>query len=163
MAFVRFCMRTPQDCNVHGKWFQPELLLLTKKRREELEKVNHDVNLAIRPRANHNGVVAEEWLLAPREGDCNDYAVTKRHNLLSLGWPSRSLLLAEVVIPSGEHHLVLVVRTQQDDLVLDNLDNSVHTVAQVPYEWVRAQQAKNPNYWSNVKVKRAMRLAMNAG
>ena len=162
MAFVRFCMRTPQDCNVHGKRLQPELFLLTKKRREELEKVNRDVNRAIRPRANHNGVVAEEWLVAPREGDCNDYAVTKRHNLLSLGWPSRSLLLAEVVIPSGEHHLVLVVRTHQGDFVLDNLNENVQTVSQIPYEWVRAQQAKNPNFWSNIKVTRTTRIAMNA-
>ena len=162
MAFVRFCMRTPQDCNIQGKTSQPELVLLTTKRRAELEKVNRKINRAISPKANKGGVMTEEWLVAPREGDCNDYAVTKRHNLLSLGWPSRSLLLAEVIIPSGQHHLVLVVRTHEGDFVLDNLNENVHTVSQISYQWVRAQQPKNPRFWSSIEVTRATRNALNA-
>ena len=114
------------------------------------------------PQANNNGVMQEEWLVSPREGDCNDYAVTKRHELLARGWPSRSLLLTEVVIPSGEHHLVLVVRTREDDFVLDNLNPNIRPVSQVPYQWVRAQQEKNPKFWSTINVTRASRVAMNA-
>lgn len=60
-------------------------------------------------------LATEEWLLSPPAGDCNDYAITKRHKLLEFGWPSRALLLSEVVIPSGEHHLVLVVRVTNND------------------------------------------------
>ncbi len=161
LAFVRFCMRYPQDCKLHGMAFRPKWELTTA-RRGELIKVNRDVNRAIKPHENLSGVMTEEWLIAPREGDCNDYAVTKRHKLLALGWPSRSLLLAEVVIPSGEHHLVLVVRTRDDDLVLDNLYWSVRSVAQVHYQWVRAQQTKNPKFWSKIRVMRATRVAMVA-
>jgi len=106
--------------------------------------------------------MAEEWLVSPRAGDCNDYAVTKRHKLLACGWPSRSLLLAEVVVPSGEHHLVLVVRSREDDLILDNLNSNVRSASQVRYQWVRAQQTKNPRFWSTVSVTRAARIAMNA-
>lgn len=73
--------------------------------------------------------MAEEWLLSPRHGDCNDYAVTKRHQLLAHGWPSHSLLLAEVAVAWGEHHLVLVVRTREDDLILDNLNREVRSVS----------------------------------
>ena len=40
---------------------------------------------------------------------------------MQLGWPSRALLLAEVVTRWGEHHLVLVVRTRTGDFVADNL------------------------------------------
>lgn len=141
--------------------FRPKPVELTRARKAELVMVNREVNHAIKPQENVNGVMAEEWLVSPRAGDCNDYAVTKRHRLLARGWPSRSLLLAEVVIPSGEHHLVLVVRNREDDLVLDNLNPRVRPAAQVPYEWVRAQETKNPKFWSTISVKRAAQVATN--
>ena len=162
MAFVRFCMQYPQDCKVRGSVFRPELVSLTKLRRAELVKVNRDVNHAITPYNKTNDVSAEEWLVSPREGDCKDYAVTKRHELLARGWPSSSLLLTEVVVASGEHHLVLVVRTRENDLVLDNLNENVHLVSQISYHWVRAQYAKNPKFWSTIHVTRATQMAMNA-
>lgn len=161
MAFVRFCKRYPKDCKVSGMAFRPKPVELTKARKAELIMVNREVNHAISPKENVNGVMAEEWLVSPRAGDCNDYAVTKRHKLLARGWPSRSLLLAEVVTPSGEHHLVLVVRNREDDLVLDNLNAQVRSVSQVQYEWVRAQETKNPKFWSTVSVKRTAQVAMD--
>lgn len=161
MAFVRFCKRYPQDCRVSRMAFRPKPVELTRARKAELVMVNREVNHAIKPQENVNGVMAEEWLVSPRAGDCNDYAVTKRHRLLARGWPSRSLLLAEVVIPSGEHHLVLVVRNREDDLVLDNLNPRVRPAAQIPYEWVRAQETKNPKFWSTISVKRAAQVATN--
>lgn len=162
MAFMRFCIRYPQDCKVHRMAFRPAPVTLTKARKAELAKVNREVNRAIRPQENPNGVTAEEWLVAPRDGDCNDFAVTKRHELLARGWPSRSLLLAEAVVASGEHHLVLVVRTREDDFVLDSLSWAVRPVSQIHYKWVRAQQAGNPKLWSAINVTPAARLAMNA-
>ena len=148
MSFFRFCMRYPEDCKVRGVQSGEEPVTLTKERKAELAKVNRDVNRAITPHENDNGVMEEEWLVAPREGDCHDYAVTKRHELLARGWPSSSLLLAEVVVASGEHHLVLVVRTREEDVVLDNLNWNVRPVSQIHYQWVRAQQAGNPKFWS---------------
>lgn len=159
MAFMRFCLRYQQDCEVRRMGFRPRPIALTEMRRAELVKVNRDVNRAIRPQENINGVMAEEWLLSPRKGDCNDYAVTKRHELLARGWPSHSLLLAEVVVPSGEHHLVLVVRTREDDVVLDNLNWNVRSVSQIRYQWVRAQQTKNPKFWSTISVKTVTQVA----
>ena len=162
MAFVRFCMRYPADCKVNGTQFHEVPLSLTKERKAELAKINRDVNREIAPQENVNGVMAEEWLVAPHKGDCNDYAVTKRHELLARGWPSPALLLAEVVVPSGEHHLVLIVRTREEDVILDNLSWSLRPVAKIPYQWVRAQQAENPKFWSKITVARAARVAMNA-
>jgi predicted transglutaminase-like cysteine proteinase len=161
MAFMRFCIRNQDDCKVSGLAFRPRPVSLTPARRAELVQVNREVNRAIMPQANVNGVMAEEWLISPSEGDCNDYAVTKRHELLARGWPSRALLLAEVVVASGEHHLVLVVRTREQDLVLDNLNWNVRPIAQIQYEWVRAQQANNPKFWSTASVIRSTRVAMN--
>ena len=162
VAFVRFCMRYQDDCKVSPIGLDRAPVPLTKARWTELAKVNSDVNRAIKPEENLGGVMAEEWLVAPRHGDCNDYAVTKRHELLARGWPSHSLLLAEVVVASGEHHLVLVVRTSEDDFVLDNLSATVRPVSQIEYEWVRAQQTENPKFWSTINVARADRVAMNS-
>jgi predicted transglutaminase-like cysteine proteinase len=161
MSFVRFCMKNPGDCTVHKMAFRPQPVELTKERMAELSKVTRDVNRAISPQANRNGVIGEEWRISPREGDCKDYAVTKRHELLARGWPSRSLLLAEVVVASGEHHLVLIVRTREDDLVLDNLNWNVRSVSQIRYRWVRAQQAGNPKFWSLISLAHGNRVAMN--
>jgi len=161
IAFVRFCMRYPEDCKIRGAQPGEEPMMLTNEQKAGLEKVNREVNRKIAPQENTRGVAAEEWLVAPRRGDCNDYAVTKRHELLARGWPSNSLLLAEVVVAAGEHHLVLVVRTRDEDLVLDNLSRTILPVSQIPYRWVRAQQPQNPKFWSTVNVVRADRVAMD--
>jgi predicted transglutaminase-like cysteine proteinase len=97
----------------------------------------------------------EEWTVSPQAGDCNDYSVTKRHEMLARGWPSSALLLSEVVTPKGEHHLVLVARLEEDDLVLDNLNNDVRPVGSTRYRWVRAQSPTNPRSWSEVRITRA--------
>ena len=88
--------------------------------------------------------------MSPDRGDCNDYAVTKRHQLIARGWPARTVLLSEVVTVSGEHHLVTVVRTNSGDLVLDNLTNQIVPWSRTPYRWVRIQTPKNPNYWASI-------------
>ena len=162
MAFVRFCQRYPNECKPHRMMFRPHLTELSQARMAQLVQVNRDVNRAIRPQENLKGVTGEEWLLSPREGDCNDYAVTKRHKLLELGWPASALLLTEAVVPSGEHHLVLIVRTKEEDVVLDSLNWNVRPLSQVSYAWVRAQKQGNPRFWSTVSVAHAARVAMNA-
>jgi predicted transglutaminase-like cysteine proteinase len=129
---------------------RPHLQVLDKARLEDLLTVNRDVNRNILPQAELGGVLNEHWRISPNAGACHDYAVTKRHALLARGWPSRSLLLAEVVLPSGEHHLVLVVRTDQGDLVLDNLTAGIRPWSQTPYMWVRIQSPSNPSLWSTI-------------
>jgi predicted transglutaminase-like cysteine proteinase len=34
------------------------------------------------PERNSEGLAGEKWLIGPSSGDCNDYAVTKRSELL---------------------------------------------------------------------------------
>jgi predicted transglutaminase-like cysteine proteinase len=151
MAHTIFCMKYPKECEVRKIAFRGTRLDLTAERMADLTAVNLKINRNIRPERNTLGLAGEKWLIAPTSGDCNDYAVTKRHELLEKGWPSRSLLLAEVVMPSGEHHLVVVVRSRQGDFVLDNMSSSIRPWAQTPYRWVRIQSAANPKFWSSVK------------
>jgi predicted transglutaminase-like cysteine proteinase len=151
MAHVVFCMRYPADCEVRHIAFRPRPVELTLERWNELRNVNAEVNRGIVPQANTEGLFGEKWLISPRAGDCNDYAVTKRHELLARGWPSRSLLLAEVVTSWGEHHLVLVVRTREGDYVLDNLIANIRPWSRTRYQWVKVQSPRAPRFWSTVR------------
>jgi predicted transglutaminase-like cysteine proteinase len=123
---------------------------LTAERYAKLMNVNRAVNASIRPEPNLMGVAGEEWIINPSRGDCNDYAVSKRHALRQQGWPERSMFLSEVVTVGGEHHLVLVVRTDKGDLILDSLTGAIKPVNLGRYQWVRAQHPGNPMAWHEI-------------
>jgi len=147
MAYARFCLEYRDDCAVHP---MRSAIGLKRQRWAELVRVNADVNRAIVPQPNHEGVLAERWLVSPEAGDCHDYAVTKRHELLARGWPSRAVLLAEVVTSWGDHHLVLVIRTRDGDFIADNLNANIRRWYTGRYRWVRMQSPENPMFWSTV-------------
>ena len=155
MAHVVFCLKYHSDCEVNHMAFRARPVELNAEKWDQLRMVNTAVNRAIRPEPNLEGLVGEKWLVSPKAGDCNDYAVTKRHELLARGWPSRSLLLAEVVVPSGEHHLVVVVRVREGDFVLDNLNANVRPWSTTRYRWVRVQSPLNPKFWNVVRTESA--------
>jgi predicted transglutaminase-like cysteine proteinase len=150
VAFTQFCQRYADQCKPQRMAFRGGALHLTADRWADLKEVNKSVNSAIIPERNTEGLAGEKWLINPAHGDCNDYAVTKRSALLARGWPARTLLLSEVVTSWGEHHLVLVVRTSAGDLVLDNMSAQIRPWARAPYQWVRIQTPKNPNYWASL-------------
>jgi len=150
MAFTQFCLRYAEECKPHRIVFRGGRLKMTRERWADLREINRDVNASIRPEANLEGLAGEKWLLNPISGDCNDYAVSKRHELLGRGWPARALLLSEVVTRGGEHHLVLVIRSLDGDLVLDNLNERIVPWFRAPYQWVRIQMPGNSRLWSTV-------------
>jgi predicted transglutaminase-like cysteine proteinase len=158
----RFCLKYSDDCAVHGIDFRHRNIGLTPQRWNELNEVNREVNRNIVPETTPGNGLTEEWVISPRAGDCKDYAITKRHELLARGWPSRALLLAEVVVPWGEHHLILVVRLADTDLVLDNLTRNIRTVAMTAreYQWVRMESPQNPKFWARVDVPASAQTAM---
>ena len=164
MGHSRFCLRYPEDCKVHANDFRHRNIVLTPERLHELNSINRDVNRGIVPVITSGNGATEEWLISPATGDCKAYAVTKRHELLARGWPSRALLLSEVELSSGEHHLVLVVRVKNADLVLDNLNDKIRLVAMTydRYHWVRIQSPQNPKFWMQVRRRDAVQTAMLA-
>jgi predicted transglutaminase-like cysteine proteinase len=162
IGHTRFCLKYPQECTVHGIDFRRRNIALTAKSWSDLNTVNREVNRSIIPQVTPGNDVTDEWVIAPSAGDCKDYAITKRHELLARGWPSRSLLLSEVVVPDGEHHLVLVVRMKDVDLVLDNLNANIRPVATTfrQYRWVRIETPQNPHYWARVLTPTSVKTAM---
>lgn len=149
-AHSLFCLKYPSECEVRHIAFRGRKVQMTLRRWLDLVEVNTDVNHSIIPEHQNEGPADEKWVIAPDRGDCNDYAVTKRHELLARGWPSRALLLAEVVTSWGEHHLVLVIHVEEGDFVADNLDPHIRSWRSANYQWVRIQSPGNPQYWATV-------------
>ena len=150
MAFTQFCLRYADQCKPQQIVFRGGPVRLTEERWDDLKMVNKSVNASLVPEPNMAGLAGEKWLVNPSRGDCNDYAVSKRAELLKRGWPARALLLSEVVTAWGEGHLILVVRTSVGDLVLDNLTPQIRPWTRAPYRWVRMQTPNNPNFWASL-------------
>ena len=143
LSFVQFCKDHPEECQAS----HAEVSVLTKSRQtlELLEQVNSDVNEAITPEETR--AEPRRWSIYPQSGDCNDFAVTKRHELMRRGVPSGALRLAAVQLPDGEDHLVLIVATDAGELVLDNLLPAIRPFRETRYRLVRRQSAKDPKLW----------------
>ena len=148
---VRFCLRYPVDCR--SNLTENERIELTREHSELLDRVNRDVNAAIEPvQKSYGKNLKDGWTIAPFTGDCNDYAVTKRHELLRSGLPARALRLAVVKTRSGEGHLVLLVATTKGDLMLDNLTDAIVPWESTDYQWMKIQSASDARSWYDVKV-----------
>jgi len=147
---VRFCLRYPSDCKSNPA--ENDRIDLSAETSELLNRVNHSVNLSIAPMLKSYGSNLEDgWTIAPGAGDCNDYAVTKRHELLESGLPSKALRLSVVKTASGIGHLVLVVATTKGDLVLDNLTEVIRPWQNTDYHWLKIQSATDSKYWYEIK------------
>src|ERR1700675_2433582 len=146
---IRFCLQYPDDCRSNSA--ESERVDLTSERLELLKRVNHRVNISIVSKSKAYGSNLENtWTIAPDQGDCNDYAVTKRHELLKSGLPSSALRLSVTKTAVGVGHLVLVVVTTRGDLVMDNLRDAIQPWQTTDYQWLKIQSAHNPNYWVEV-------------
>jgi predicted transglutaminase-like cysteine proteinase len=148
---VRFCLRYPSDCKSVPT--ESEQIELSAETAELLKRVNHSVNMSIMPTLKSYGSnLGDGWTIAPDTGDCNDYAVTKRHELIESGLPSKALRLSVVKTASGIGHLVLVVITTKGDIVMDNLTEAIHPWQSTAYHWLKIQSATDPKFWNEVKV-----------
>jgi len=135
------------------------------ERRRLLRQVNQAVNAALiyddsrpdvwRAHLPLGGPRADGQIkLNPFKGACGDAQVTKLQMLLALGFPREAMRLTVVkaaMVP--DHHLVLVVRTSDGDLVLDNEDDRVLPVqssALGRYAWI-AQEDPATGQWRYIQ------------
>jgi predicted transglutaminase-like cysteine proteinase len=141
-----FCLRYPAECVASP---QASSLLAGPAMIRQLQKINSTVNKAILPISLPPSPL-NQWTIFPYAGLCGDYAVTKRHLLQSSGWPSSDLLLAEVIVRrTGEHHLILIVRTPNESWVLDNLSANITPIKITArsYSFLRIASSDEPLYW----------------
>lgn len=161
LQFVKFCMNNDAECAADTA---ERTVPSGEQAMSMLREVNSSVNASITPMQKSTNPMVARWTLSPSAGDCNDYAVTKRHQLIEMGWPKSALRLAVVLINGGQGHLVLVARLADGDVVLDNLSGAVRPWNAADYEWISMQSASNPRFWVAIgdhgERLRATRLAM---
>ena len=112
-------------------------------------KVNVSVNVSIEPMSDLANYGVEDYWTYPDngKGDCEDYALLKRRELMNLGFPREALLLTVVRDLEGEGHAVLLLKTTSGDFILDNKVNAIRRWSATGYHYVKRQSQENPNVW----------------
>lgn len=146
-AFSPFCSREPGLCSTSGG---RKVVTLKGGLKSELQQVNRAVNSRIKERSDMANVGKDDdWRVPAAYGDCEDFAILKKRELLKRGWPASALLLT-VARHRGEGHTVLTVRTSEGDLVLDNLTSSVRDWSNTPYSYFARQAQGNGSRWERI-------------
>ena len=146
-GFVEFCQEDPGECMANSS--VEARVPSSSQHVRELDEVNRRVNQSVAPETDldHYGV-NEYWTLpTDGKGECEDYALLKRHELMQLGWPSSALLMTVVIDENGEGHAVLSARTEAGDFILDNKVNDVRLWTKTPYQFVLRQSYVDPHRW----------------
>ncbi|WP_432450127.1 transglutaminase-like cysteine peptidase [Aliiroseovarius marinus] len=117
-----------------------------------IRAVNSQLNRAIRPVEDVQQYGMREFWSMPtaRGGDCEDYVLAKKHALIRQGINPANLLIATVLDRKRNPHAVLVVRSAQGDLVLDNVTNQIRSWRATRYVFLRMQDPNSPSRWMNV-------------
>ncbi|PSH66796.1 hypothetical protein CU102_18520 [Phyllobacterium brassicacearum] len=147
-AFRSFCGRLASICNTRSG---ARVVQLTDEKRQQLQSVNMAVNSRIRQQTDMrtNGV-EDLWTIPTKAGDCEDFAILKKRELMKRGWPAASLLLTVARLPfSNEGHVVLTARTSAGDLILDSRSNSVKDWSSTSYRYY-ARQSQNSAGWDRI-------------
>jgi predicted transglutaminase-like cysteine proteinase len=127
-------------------------VVIDKTALDVARQINSRINRAVRPVSDVQQYrVAERWSLpTKRGGDCEDYALAKKRELIAAGFSPQSLLIATVLDRKGGSHAVLVLRTGAQDLVLDNLTSTIKPWQKTGYTFLRLQNPDNPRQWMSV-------------
>jgi predicted transglutaminase-like cysteine proteinase len=151
LAFLDFCVRFPDQCAMApGARAQ---VTLDDQTLQQLASVNHAVNAAITPEDDKTHYGRDEFWTIPTDGrgDCEDYALTKRQELLAAGLPASALRLAVVYSVKTALHAVLTVATDQGDLVLDNVSDAIVQWNATDFTWIMVQDKTNPLLWDSLR------------
>lgn len=145
-GFNAFCKRMPAECAPDQPWRPP--LPASADRLRELETLNRSVNASIEGATDLEVYgIPEFWTIPQDRGDCEDYALLKRHVLHKLGWPTSSLLLTVVRDGDLSAHTVLIVTLGAAEYVLDNRSDELLAWAQTPYNFLFRQSEEDPRVW----------------
>ena len=100
------------------------------------ERINSQVNASVTYKTDlEQYFTPEHWVEATTFGDCEDYALLKRHALVQLGWSLDDVNLIACVTETGEGHCVLLVKTDKGNYILDNRYEWPMLPKSLPYSW----------------------------
>lgn len=146
IGHAEFCKTRPAECGPNEN--PVAAVPLTEALWQQLLTVNAYYNQTVAPVTDEDLYQVDEfWTYPNGYGDCEDYVLIKRRELINTGWPASTLLIAVVKQANGQGHAVLMVRTDRGDLVLDNQVGSVDLWNQTPYKYIKRQSQANAGQW----------------
>ena len=149
VGHYEFCQRIPAECRQVTPKQRP--VKLTRKLWAAMVEINNSVNTMIEPKTDREIWGKEEvWSYPDRVGDCEDYVLEKRRQLMRLGVPAGSLLITVVRQQNGDGHAVLTVRTSNGDYVLDNLEPRILAWTDTDYTYLKQQSVRNSGVWVSI-------------
>lgn len=149
-GWSQFCDDNPTDCRTPRS--AQSVMRLNDRSWSELLTVNLKFNQSISPVTDQDqfGVV-ENWSYAKTGmGDCEDYVLEKRRELIRRGWPLSALLITVVIDKEGGGHAVLTVVTDRGEFVLDNQTDKVLPWSKSGLTFIRRQSPENQNVWQDL-------------
>jgi predicted transglutaminase-like cysteine proteinase len=150
IGHYEFCRANPVECNIRLRDPGPEHMTGTLWK--DIAAVNIGINAAVRPMNDIDIYGKDEvWAYPGDVGDCEDYVLEKRRDLMRQGLSLSNLLITVVRKPDGEGHAVLTVRTDKGDFVLDNLTDSVRLWDQTGYRYLKRQATNHTGRWVTIR------------
>jgi predicted transglutaminase-like cysteine proteinase len=158
VGHYEFCQTVPEECGQKTTSKTP--VQLTRKLWAAIVDINNNVNVAVEPRTDMEMWGQEEhWSYPEGFGDCEDYVLEKRRQLMALGVPAGSLLITVVRQPDGSGHAVLTIRTSAGEFILDNLEPRVLAWADTEYTYLKRQSERHSGVWMQINDGRADAVA----
>lgn len=146
VGWDEFCANTPNEC---APSMGPGFVTLTVDKLRELRIINTSVNSRYLPLINRGGMDF------PKDGaaNCVGYARQKRLELMARGWPAEALLLTNTksLYERSTDHMVLTVRTNKGDFILDNATHRGEVVlwSKTRYRYI-SRQAGTKEGWVKI-------------
>ncbi|ODT67855.1 MAG: transglutaminase [Pelagibacterium sp. SCN 63-23] len=146
VGHLEFCQSRPAECRAYDQVVPA--VTLTETNWQQLVSVNAYYNQNVVPVTDEDLYqVAEFWTYPNGYGDCEDFVLAKRRDLINSGWHPSTLMIAVVKEANGNGHAVLLVRTDRGDLVLDNQDGNIRLWNETPYKFIKRQSQAHAGQW----------------
>jgi predicted transglutaminase-like cysteine proteinase len=160
VGHLEFCNSHPGECRANDRIVPA--MELTDYTWQQLVSVNAYYNQNVTPVTDQDLYkVAEFWTFPNGFGDCEDFALAKRRDLINSGWDPSTLMVAVVKEANGNGHAVLLARTDRGDLVLDNQDGTVRLWSETPYKFIKRQSQAHSGQWVDMIDDRVLVVAAN--
>lgn len=143
-----FCQAHPGEC---GRSALAGPAAMGRAHWDDVMRMNVAINNSLTPKSDMEIHGRQDvWTLADRYGDCEDYALNKRRALIKSGIAPSAALLTMVKLPSGEAHIVVTLRTDAGDFVLDSLKNEIKPWDATGYRFLKVQAPGNAGVWHRI-------------
>ena len=160
VGHLEFCNSHPGECRANDQIVPA--MELTDNTWQQLVSVNAYYNQNVTPVTDQDLYkVAEFWTFPNGFGDCEDFALAKRRDLINSGWDPSTLMVAVVKESNGNGHAVLLARTDRGDLVLDNQDGTIRLWSETPYKFIKRQSQAHSGQWVDMIDDRVLVVAAN--